>query len=88
MATDTDDIRMLYGVTADHPAIKGLNSFEKELVLRNVAAAFKIADGRLDKNEFVNLQVYTVKKVAKAAKREQQVKYSVMTVVFGLICAV
>ena len=98
MATRRTSTIGLTKVTADHPAIKGLNPSLQEIVLKNVADADKDADGRLDIDEFVALQVNTAMNVEAAAKKEarleNQVKYSLMTVVlsllgnFGLIWAV
>ena len=98
MATRRTSTIGLYKVTADHPAIKGLNPSLQEIVLKNVADADKDADGRLDIDEFVALQVNTAMNVEAVAKKEarleNQVKYSLMTVVlsllgnFGLIWAV
>ena len=98
MATRRTSTIGLTKVTADHPAIKGLNPSLQEIVLKNVADADKDADGRLDMDEFVALQVNTAMNVEAAAKKEarleNQVKYSLMTVAlsllgnFGLIWAV
>ena len=53
MATRRTSTIGLTKVTADHPAIKGLNPSLQEIVLKNVADADKDADGRLDIDEFV-----------------------------------